>query len=283
MRIEEASARTQSRIDTGKQVIVGVNKYRLEHEDPIDILEVDNTAVRKEQVEGLKKLRAERDNAAVQEALDAITACVQEFKDGKKSKNNLLDLAVKAAALRATLGEISDACEKVAGRYKATIKTISNVYSAETKNDPDYEEAVRLTEQFAKKEGRRPRIMIAKMGQDGHDRGAKVVATGYADCGFDVDMGPLFQTPEEAARQAVENDVHVLGVSSLAAGHKTLIPAVIAELKKMGREDIVVTAGGVIPVNDYDFLYKAGVAAIFGPGTNIMRSVIEVMHILGEK
>jgi methylmalonyl-CoA mutase len=282
MRIEEASARTQSRIDTGKQVIVGVNKYRLEHEDPIDILEVDNTAVRKEQVEGLKKLRAERDNAAVQEALDAITACVQEFKDGKKSKNNLLDLAVKAAALRATLGEISDACEKVAGRYKATIKTISNVYSAETKNDPDYEEAVRLTEQFAKKEGRRPRIMIAKMGQDGHDRGAKVVATGYADCGFDVDMGPLFQTPEEAARQAVENDVHVLGVSSLAAGHKTLIPAVIAELKKMGREDIVVTAGGVIPVNDYDFLYKAGVAAIFGPGTNIMRSVIEVMHILGE-
>ena len=283
MRIEEASARTQSRIDTGKQVIVGVNKYRLEHEDPIDILEVDNTAVRKEQVEGLKKLRAERDNAAVQEALDAITACVQEFKDGKKSKNNLLDLAVKAAALRATLGEISDACEKVAGRYKATIKTISNVYSAETKNDPDYEEAVRLTEQFAKKEGRRPRIMIAKMGQDGHDRGAKVVATGYADCGFDVDMGPLFQTPEEAARQAVENDVHVLGVSSLAAGHKTLIPAVIAELKKMGREDIVVTAGGVIPVNDYDFLYKAGVAAIFGPGTNIMRSAIEVMHILGEK
>ena len=189
MRIEEASARTQSRIDTGKQVIVGVNKYRLEHEDPIDILEVDNTAVRKEQVEGLKKLRAERDNAAVQEALEAITACVQEFKDGKKSKNNLLELAVKAAALRATLGEISYACEKVAGRYKATIKTISNVYSAETKNDPDYDEAVRLTEQFAKKEGRRPRIMIAKMGQDGHDRGAKVVATGYADCGFDVDMG----------------------------------------------------------------------------------------------
>ena len=283
MRIEEASARTQSRIDTGKQVIVGVNKYRLEHEDPIDILEVDNTAVRKEQVEGLKKLRAERDNAAVQEALNAITACVQEFKDGKKSQNNLLDLAVKAAAARATLGEISDACEKVVGRYKATIKTISNVYSAETKNDPDYEEAVRLTEQFAKKEGRRPRIMIAKMGQDGHDRGAKVVATGYADCGFDVDMGPLFQTPEEAARQAVENDVHVLGVSSLAAGHKTLIPAVIAELKKLGREDIVVTAGGVIPVNDYDFLYKAGVAAIFGPGTNIMRSAIEVMHILGEK
>jgi methylmalonyl-CoA mutase len=283
MRIEEASARTQSRIDTGKQVIVGVNKYRLEHEDPIDILEVDNTAVRKEQVEGLKKLRAERDNAAVQEALNAITACVQEFKDGKKSQNNLLDLAVKAAAARATLGEISDACEKVVGRYKATIKTISNVYSAETKNDPDYEEAVRLTEQFAKKEGRRPRIMIAKMGQDGHDRGAKVVATGYADCGFDVDMGPLFQTPEEAARQAVENDVHVLGVSSLAAGHKTLIPAVVAELKKLGREDIVVTAGGVIPVNDYDFLYKAGVAAIFGPGTNIMRSAIEVMHILGEK
>ena len=231
----------------------------------------------------LKQLRASRDNEAVQKALDAITACVQEFADGKKSKENLLDLAVKAAQVRATLGEISYACEKVVGRYKAIVKTISNVYSAETKGDDDYKEACRLTEQFARKEGRRPRIMVAKMGQDGHDRGAKVVATGYADCGFDVDMGPLFQTPAEAARQAVENDVHVLGVSSLAAGHKTLVPAVIEELKKLGREDIVVIAGGVIPVNDYDFLYKAGVAAIFGPGSNVMRSAIEIMHILGEK
>ena len=283
MRIEEASARTQARIDTGQQVIVGVNKYRLDHEDPIDILEVDNTAVRNQQIEGLAKLRAERDNEAVQKALDAITACVQEFADGKKSKENLLDLAVKAAQVRATLGEISYACEKVVGRYKAVIKTISNVYSSETKGDTDYQEACRLTQQFAEKEGRRPRIMIAKMGQDGHDRGAKVVATGYADCGFDVDMGPLFQTPAESARQAVENDVHVLGVSSLAAGHKTLIPAVIEELKKLGRDDIAVIAGGVIPVNDYDFLYKAGVAAIFGPGSNVMRSAIEIMHILGEK
>ena len=283
MRIEEASARTQARIDTGQQVIVGVNKYRLDHEDPIDILEVDNTAVRNQQIEGLAKLRAERDNEAVQKALDAITACVQEFADGKKSKENLLDLAVKAAQVRATLGEISYACEKVVGRYKAVIKTISNVYSSETKGDTDYQEACRLTQQFAEKEGRRPRIMIAKMGQDGHDRGAKVVATGYADCGFDVDLGPLFQTPAESARQAVENDVHVLGVSSLAAGHKTLIPAVIEELKKLGREDIAVIAGGVIPVNDYDFLYKAGVAAIFGPGSNVMRSAIEIMHILGEK
>ena len=283
MRIEEASARTQARIDTGQQVIVGVNKYRLDHEDPIDILEIDNTAVRLQQEEELRKLRANRDNEAVQKALDAITACVQEFADGKKSKENLLDLAVKAAQLRATLGEISYACEKVVGRYKAVIKTISNVYSAETKGDADYKEACRLTEQFAKKEGRRPRIMVAKMGQDGHDRGAKVVATGYADCGFDVDMGPLFQTPAEAARQAVENDVHVLGVSSLAAGHKTLVPAVIEELKKLGRDDIAVIAGGVIPVNDYDFLYKAGVAAIFGPGSNVMRSAIEIMHILGEE
>ena len=283
MRIEEASARTQARIDTGQQVIVGVNKYRLDHEDPIDILEVDNTAVRKQQTEGLAKLRAERDNEAVERALNAITSCVQEFADGKKSKDNLLDLAVKAAQVRATLGEISYACEKVVGRYKAVIKTISNVYSSETKGDADYQEACRLTDQFAEKEGRRPRIMIAKMGQDGHDRGAKVVATGYADCGFDVDMGPLFQTPAEAAREAVENDVHVLGVSSLAAGHKTLIPAVIDELKKLGREDIAVIAGGVIPVNDYEFLYKAGVAAIFGPGSNVMRSAIEIMHILGEK
>ena len=274
MRIEEAAARTQARIDSGRQTIVGINKYALEKEDPIDILEIDNTEVRKEQVEGLKKLRANRDEAKVKADLAAITECV------KTGKGNLLELAVEAAKDRASLGEISDACEEVVGRYKAVVKTISGVYSAETKSDPDLEEARRLTALFAKKEGRQPRIMIAKMGQDGHDRGAKVVATGYADCGFDVDMGPLFQTPEESAREAVENDVNVLGVSSLAAGHKTLIPAVIEELKTLGREDIIVTAGGVIPMQDYDYLYKAGVAAIFGPGTNVMKSAIEVMHIL---
>ena len=280
MRIEEAAARTQGRIDTGKQIIVGINKYRLEHEDPIDILEIDNTAVRKQQEAALADLRAHRDEAACHAALAEITKCVQEFADGKKSENNLLDLAVKAAGLRCTLGEISDACEAVVGRYKAVIRTISNVYSSESKESDTFQEARRLTEEFAKREGRRPRIMIAKMGQDGHDRGAKVVATGYADCGFDVDMGPLFQTPAESARQAVENDVDALGVSSLAAGHKTLIPAVIEELKKLGREDIVVTAGGVIPVNDYDFLYKAGVAAIFGPGTPVAYSAVELMKIL---
>ena len=280
MRIEEAAARTQGRIDTGKQIIIGINKYRLEHEDPIDILEVDNTAVRKQQEAALADLRSKRDEAACKAALEEITKCVQEFADGKKSDKNLLALAVKAASLRCTLGEISDACEAVVGRYKAVIKTISNVYSSESKTDDTFKEARRLTEEFAKREGRRPRIMIAKMGQDGHDRGAKVVATGYADCGFDVDMGPLFQTPAESARQAVENDVDALGVSSLAAGHKTLIPAVIEELKKLGREDIVVTAGGVIPVNDYDFLYKAGVAAIFGPGTPVTYSAVELMKIL---
>ena len=279
MRIEEAAARTQARIDSGNQKIIGVNEYRLDHEDPIDILEIDNTAVRTEQVERLKELRAHRDEAAVQAALAEITKSVQAWADGGKGEN-LLALAVKAAGLRASLGEISDACEKVVGRYKATIRTISGVYAAGTKNDSDFQEACRLTAEFAKKEGRQPRIMIAKMGQDGHDRGAKVVATGYADCGFDVDMGPLFQTPAEAAKQAVENDVHVLGVSSLAAGHKTLIPQVIEELKKLGREDILVTCGGVIPAQDYDFLYKAGVAAIFGPGTPVAYSAKVVMQLL---
>ena len=274
MRIEEAAARTQARIDSGNQTIVGVNKYRLDHEDPIDILEIDNTAVRKEQIERLNELKANRDNEAVKRALDALTECV------KTGEGNLLELAVEAARLRATLGEISDACEVVVGRYKATIRTISGVYSAGTKNDADFKEACELTAKFAKEEGRQPRIMIAKMGQDGHDRGAKVVATGYADCGFDVDMGPLFQTPEEAAKQAVENDVHVLGVSSLAAGHKTLVPQVIEELKKLGREDIIVIAGGVIPAQDYDFLYKAGVAAIFGPGSPVAKSAKTIMEIL---
>jgi len=280
MRIEEAAARTQARIDSGVQTIVGVNKYRLEHEDPIDILEIDNTAVRLQQEESLKQLRANRDEAQVKQDLAAITACVQEFADGKKSEHNLLDLAVTAAGHRATLGEISDACEAVVGRYKAVIRTISGVYSSESKADADFEEACRLTEEFAKQEGRRPRIMVAKMGQDGHDRGAKVVATGYADCGFDVDMGPLFQTPAEAAREAVENDVNIVGASSLAAGHKTLIPQLVEELKKLGREDIMVIAGGVIPAQDYDFLYKAGVAAVFGPGTSVAKAACEMMKLL---
>ena len=274
MRIEEAAARTQARIDSRNQVIIGVNKYRLEKEDPIDILEVDNTAVRTQQVERLQELRGERDEEAVKKALADITEAV------RTKTGNLLELAVKAAQARASLGEISDACEEVVGRYKAIIRTISGVYSSETNNDPDFQEATRLVEQFAKKEGRQPRIMIAKMGQDGHDRGAKVVATGYADVGFDVDMGPLFQTPAESARQAVENDVNILGVSSLAAGHKTLVPQVIEELKKLGREDIIVIAGGVIPAQDYDFLYKAGVAAIFGPGTSVSKAAIELMKIL---
>ena len=274
MRIEEAAARTQARIDSGVQTIVGVNKYRLAKEAPIDILEIDNTAVREEQVARLQDLRGKRDEVAVQKALADITECV------KTKQGNLLDLAVKAAGLRASLGEISDACEAVVGRYKAIIRTISGVYSSETKEDGDFRNACELAETFAKKQGRQPRIMIAKMGQDGHDRGAKVVATGYADCGFDVDMGPLFQTPEEAARDAVENDVHVLGVSSLAAGHKTLVPQVIEELKKLGRPDILVSAGGVIPAQDYDFLYKAGVAAIYGPGTSVAKAACQILEIL---
>ena len=277
MRIEEAAARTQARIDSGAQTIVGTNKYRLEKEDPIDILEVDNTAVRLEQVENLKRLKEGRNEEEVKKALEAITRCVET------GEGNLLELAVEAAHVRATLGEISDACEKIVGRYKAVIRTISGVYSSESKKDADFARACELTEEFAKKEGRRPRIMIAKMGQDGHDRGAKVVATGYADCGFDVDMGPLFQTPEEAARDAVENDVHAVGVSSLAAGHKTLIPQLMEELKKLGREDILVFAGGVIPAQDYDFLYQAGVVAIFGPGTSVAKAACQIMDILLEE
>ncbi len=274
LRIEEAAARTQARIDSGNQTIVGVNKYRLEKEAPIDILEIDNTAVREQQIARLNDLKSKRNQKEVDAALDAITKCAET------GEGNLLELAVEAARVRATLGEISYACEKVVGRYKAIIRTISGVYSSETKQDADFQKACELAEKFAKKEGRQPRIMIAKMGQDGHDRGAKVVATGYADCGFDVDMGPLFQTPAEAARQAVENDVHVLGVSSLAAGHKTLVPQVIDELKKLGREDILVIAGGVIPAQDYDFLYKAGVAAIFGPGTSVAKAAVQILEIL---
>ena len=274
MRIEEASARKQSRIDSNIDTIVGINKYRLDHEDPIETLEIDNTAVRNAQIERLHKLRAERDNEAVQAALDRLTECA------RTGEGNLLDLSIDAARKRASLGEISYALEKVFGRYKAKINLISNVYSSQTKNSESFKKARELTDKFAKLEGRRPRIMIAKMGQDGHDRGAKVVATGYADLGFDVDMGPLFQTPAEAAKQAVENDVHILGASSLAAGHKTLLPQVIEELKKLGREDIMVVAGGVIPPQDYDFLFKAGVAAVFGPGTVISVSAIKMMELL---
>ena len=274
MRIEEAAARTQARIDSGKQVIVGTNAFCLDEEEPIDILEIDNTAVRQEQLAAIERNRKNRDEAAVKAALDKITECA------RSGNGNLLEAAVEAAGLRATLGEISDACEAVAGRYKAIIRTISGVYSAESKEDETFKEACRLTEEFAKREGRRPRVMIAKMGQDGHDRGAKVVATGYADCGFDVDMGMLFQTPAEVARQAVENDVHAVGVSSLAAGHKTLVPQLIEELAKLGREDIMVFAGGVIPAQDYDFLYRAGVIGIFGPGTSVAKAACELMNIL---
>lgn len=276
MRIEEASARKQSRIDSNIDTIVGVNKFRLDHEDPIETLEVDNTAVRKAQIERLAKLRAERDNDAVEAALNALTECAES------GKGNLLELSIDAARKRASLGEISYALEKVYGRYKAKINLISNVYSTQTKDSDSFKQARALTDEFAKIEGRRPRIMVAKMGQDGHDRGAKVVATGYADLGFDVDMGPLFQTPAEAARQAVENDVHILGVSSLAAGHKTLVPQVIEELRKLGREDIMVVVGGVIPPQDYDFLYESGAAAIFGPGTVISESATKMMNILLE-
>ena len=274
MRIEEASARKQSRIDSNVDTIVGINKYRLDHEDPIDTLEVDNTAVREAQLKRLAKLRAERNNDDVQAALDALTKCAES------GEGNLLELSIDAARKRASLGEISYALEKVYGRYKAKINLISNVYSTQTKDSELFKKAQSLTDEFAKIEGRRPRIMVAKMGQDGHDRGAKVVATGYADLGFDVDMGPLFQTPAEAAKQAVENDVHILGVSSLAAGHKTLVPQVIEELKKLGREDIMVVVGGVIPPQDYDFLFKAGAAAIFGPGTVISVSAIKMMELL---
>ena len=274
LRIEEAAARTQARIDSGAQTIVGTNKYRLEKEDPIDILEVDNTAVREAQIRRLHELRANRNQAEVDAALAAITKCAET------GEGNLLELAVDAAKKRASLGEISDACEKVAGRYKAVIRTVSGVYSSIAKEDEDFQKAKKLADQFAEMTGRRPRIMIAKMGQDGHDRGAKVVATGYADLGFDVDMGPLFQTPEETAKQAVENDVHVVGVSSLAAGHKTLVPAVIAELKKLGREDILVYVGGVIPHQDYQFLFDAGAIAVFGPGTKVSKSAIQVLEIL---
>ena len=274
LRIEEASARKQARIDSGQDIIVGVNKYRLEKEDPLHILDVDNQMVRKQQIERLEHIKATRDAAKVKASLEKLTNCARNQND------NLLSLAVEAARNRATLGEISDALEEVYGRYKAQIRSFSGVYSKEIKNDASFEKAKQLADAFAKKEGRRPRIMIAKMGQDGHDRGAKVVATGYADVGFDVDIGPLFQTPHEAAKQAVENDVHILGVSSLAAGHKTLVPQVIEELKKYGREDIMVIVGGVIPHQDYQYLFDAGAIAVFGPGTKISEAAISILEVL---
>ncbi|WP_420552549.1 methylmalonyl-CoA mutase [Tenacibaculum aiptasiae] len=274
MRIEEAAAKKQAKIDSGQDVIVGVNKYQLEQEDPLHILEVDNEAVRQSQVDRLNDLKAKRNQTEVDEILTELTECA------KTGEGNLLDLAVKAAKKRATLGEISDAMESVFGRHKAVHKTISGVYSKEIKDDKLFKKATELADQFAELEGRRPRIMIAKLGQDGHDRGAKVVATGYADLGFDVDIGPLFQTPIEATKQAIENDVHILGISSLAAGHKTLVPQVIAELKKYGREDIMVIVGGVIPAQDYQFLFDAGAVGVFGPGTKIAQAAIDMLTIL---
>lgn len=274
MRIEEASARRQARIDSGLDILVGVNKYQVEEDTNIEILEVDNTAVRKSQIDRLEKLKKERNNEVTKKSLEKLSECA------KTGKGNLLEIAIECARNRASLGEISDAMEKHFGRYKADIKMISGVYSNIAKNDDSFKKARELTDKFAKEEGRRPRIMVAKMGQDGHDRGAKVIATSYADMGFDVDMGPLFQTPEEVAKQAIENDVDVIGASSLAAGHKVLIPQLIEELKKYGREDIMVIAGGVIPQQDYDYLYKNGVAAVFGPGSKIPQCAITIMEKL---
>ncbi len=276
MRIEEAAARKQARIDSGKDIIVGVNNYKTNEKTTIEILNVDNTKVRNQQLDRLKKLKAERNNSDVQQALDALT------KAAETNSGNLLELAINAARVRCSLGEISFALEKVYGRYKANIRSITGVYSKEISMDDDFIKAKKLSDEFATKEGRRPRIMVAKMGQDGHDRGAKVIATSFADLGFDVDIGPLFQTPQEAAKQAVENDVHILGVSSLAAGHKTLIPQVIAELKKYGRSDIMIVAGGVIPQQDHEFLFKNGVSFIFGPGTVIAKSAIDILKKLLE-
>ncbi|WP_428742006.1 methylmalonyl-CoA mutase [Tenacibaculum sp.] len=274
MRIEEAAAKKQAKIDSGQDVIVGVNKYQLAQEDPLHILEVDNEAVRQSQINRLNELKSKRNQTEVDKALNDLT------ESAKSGDGNLLDLAVKAARNRATLGEISDALETVFGRHKAVHKTISGVYSKEIKDDELFKKATELADKFAELEGRRPRIMIAKLGQDGHDRGAKVVATGYADLGFDVDIGPLFQTPQEATKQAIENDVHILGISSLAAGHKTLVPQVIAELKKYGREDIMVIVGGVIPAQDYQFLFDAGAVGVFGPGTKIAQAAIDMLTIL---
>jgi methylmalonyl-CoA mutase len=274
MRIEEASARKQARIDAGRDVIVGVNRYQTDEESDIELLEVDNTAVLKSQIERINQLKAGRDEEKTQISLNALT------ESAYSGKGNLLALAIEAARNRATLGEISDAMEKSFGRHKATIRSISGVYSGEAGSSAEFKKAQELTNKFAEWDGRRPRILIAKMGQDGHDRGAKVIATSFADLGFDVDIGPLFQTPEEVAMQAAENDVHIIGASSLAAGHKTLIPKLVSELKKIGREDIMIIAGGVIPPKDYQFLYDAGVAAVFGPGTVIAKAAAEILEKL---
>ncbi|MFN7119987.1 MAG: methylmalonyl-CoA mutase [Saprospiraceae bacterium] len=276
MRIEEAAARKQARIDSGKDQIVGVNVFQVDEETTIDILDVDNAAVRQSQIRRINEVKATRDEAAVQQALDNL------YQASQSGEGNLLDLAVQAARVRATLGEISYAMERTFGRFTATTRTISGVYAAESKVDADFQAAQELADKFAELDGRRPRIMVAKLGQDGHDRGAKVIATSFADLGFDVDMGPLFQTPAEAARQAAENDVHILGISSLAAGHKTLVPQTIEELKKLGREDILVIVGGVIPAQDYDFLYAHGVAGVFGPGTKIAKAAKQILEVLIE-
>jgi methylmalonyl-CoA mutase len=274
LRIEEAAARKQARIDSGKDKIIGVNIYQVDDKTEMDILDVDNNAVRESQVARLKQLRMERDESRCKETLQAITYA------SRSGEGNLLELAISAARHRASLGEITQAMEEVFGRYSATIRSVSGVYSSESTMDPDFEKARRMSDEFAALAGRRPRIMVAKMGQDGHDRGAKVIATSFADIGFDVDIGPLFQTPEEVARQAIENDVHVVGASSLAAGHKTLVPQLIGELKKQGRPDILVVAGGVIPEQDYDFLYNAGCVGIFGPGTKISVAAMEIVEVL---
>ncbi|MBO0341574.1 methylmalonyl-CoA mutase [Flagellimonas profundi] len=280
MRIEEAAAKKQARIDSGQDVIVGVNKYRLENEDDLQILEVDNAKVRKQQMARLDQIRNSRDTKAVEKVLEAIRVASKKATKNDSDRGNLLALAIEAAKERATLGEISDAMESAFGRYRAKIQSFTGVYSKEIKNDESFEKARKLADTFAEQEGRRPRIMVAKMGQDGHDRGAKVVATGYADLGFDVDIGPLFQTPAEVAKQAVENDVHVLGISSLAGGHKTLVPEVVQELKKYGREDIMVIVGGVIPKQDYKHLLDNGAVAVFGPGTKIADAATEILNIL---
>jgi methylmalonyl-CoA mutase len=277
MRIEEAAARKQARIDSSKDIIVGVNQYQTSEKTVIDILDVDNAKVRLQQLDRLKKLKADRNSQQVEEALNALTEAA------RSGTGNLLELSINAARVRASLGEISSALEKVFGRYKATNRSIAGVYSKEISMDKDFAKARQLADKFAEMDGRRPRIMIAKMGQDGHDRGAKVIATSFADLGFDVDIGPLFQTPAEAAKQAVENDVHIIGVSSLAAGHKTLVPQLVAELKKYNRPDILVVVGGVIPQQDYDFLYKAGAIAIFGPGTVIAKAAQDILGVLGAK
>ena len=279
-RIEEAAAKKQARIDSGQDTILGVNKYQLEDEDDLQILEVDNAKVRRQQIERLERIKSTRDSKAVDQVLKRITEASKKALDQNKERGNLLALAIEAARNRASLGEISDAMEVAFGRYRAKIQSFTGVYSKEIKNDESFEKARKMADSFAESEGRRPRIMIAKMGQDGHDRGAKVVATGYADLGFDVDIGPLFQTPAEVAKQAVENDVHILGVSSLAGGHKTLVPAVIKELANYGREDIAVIVGGVIPKQDYQSLFESGAVAVFGPGTKISEAAIEILNIL---